>query len=68
VPATKVAEHTPTERTEGSEAKSPVVLATSVAGCAHDDQANRGHNSTLTCHARHDSGWLCPRRPSEQRP
>ena len=42
--------------------------ATTVAGWAHANQANRGQRSAITCHARPHSGWLCPRRSSEQRP
>jgi hypothetical protein len=62
-----LAEPRPTEPTEARAAPSPVVPASPVAGWAHVDQANTGQCSVLTCCARHDSGWLGPLGPREQR-
>jgi hypothetical protein len=59
---------TPTKRTVTRVSHSPVVPATTVAGWAHATQANRGQRCALTFRARHHSGGLGPRRPSEQIP
>jgi hypothetical protein len=61
-------ETTPIKRTEARSAPSPVVPATTVAGCAHADQAKRGQNSALTSRTRQHSGWRSPRPPSVQKP
>ena len=57
-----------TERTDARDAPSPVVPANSVAGCSNAVRANRGQSNAINCRARHNSGSLRPRRPSEQRP
>jgi hypothetical protein len=44
------------------------VPATTVAGWAHADRANRGQSSALTCRVRHHSRCLSQRQPSEQKP
>ena len=63
-----LAEPTSTDLTEARIAPSPFVPAATLAGWAHDDQANRGQRRALRCRVRQHSGWLSPRRPSEQRP
>jgi hypothetical protein len=67
-PPQELAEPTPTKQTVARAAPSPAVQATTVVGWAQADQANRGQSSALACRARNHSGWLSPRRPSEQRP
>ena len=59
---------TPTDRTEARATTSHFVPASTFAGGAHDDRANRGQSNALTCRARHDSGWRSPFRPREQAP
>jgi hypothetical protein len=44
------------------------VPASTVAGWAHVDQANKGQSSALNFRARKHRGWLSPRRRMEQRP
>jgi hypothetical protein len=63
-----LAEPTKTYRTGARAAPSPSVPATTVSGCSHADQANRGLSIALNFRARHHSGCLTPRRTSEQRP
>ena len=45
-----------------------VVLATTLADLANAEQENSVQSSSLTCPIRQHSGWLSPRRPSEQMP
>jgi hypothetical protein len=59
-------ETTTTKLTEVIAAPSPVLPANTVDGCAHDNQANRGHISTLTWHDSHHSGSLGPRRQANR--
>jgi hypothetical protein len=58
----------PTVGTEVRAAPSPVLPANTVAGRGHAEHANRGQRSALSFRSRHHSGWLEPRRSSEQRP
>jgi hypothetical protein len=44
------------------------LLATTVAGWAHAEQANRSQNSAFTCRARRLGFWLSQRRTSDQMP
>ena len=62
-----MAERTPSQRTEARAAPTPVVPANTVAGRTLADQANRSQSSSLKFCARHLSGCLSPRRPSEHR-
>ena len=63
-----LAEAMQTERIEARATPSPAVPATTVAGSNHDDLTKRCQTSALTIRIRQNSGWLSPRRPSEQRP
>jgi hypothetical protein len=56
-----------TNRTEVRTSSSPVVHATTDAGSAHADQANRGQSSDLTFSAPHHSVLMNLRRTSEHR-
>jgi hypothetical protein len=67
-PTQWLAKRAPKNRSEARGTPSPVVPASTVAGSAQADQANRGQRSAHTCRARHPSGCLSPRRTSKQRP
>ena len=61
-------EPSPNEITEERAASSPVVSASTVAGLVLFHQKKRGQSSALKFRVRHHSGWLIPRRQSDQRP
>ena len=44
-----------------------IVPATTLASCAHADQAIRGQISSLSCRARHHSDWMSPCIQKDQR-
>ena len=57
-----------TKRTEATPALSSVEPATTVAGWAHADKANKGQISAITSRHSQHSGWLIPSKPIERRP
>jgi hypothetical protein len=67
LPLKWLAEPKTAKRTEERGAPSPVVPATKVAGCAHDDQANCGQTTAVNCRACHHGGWLSQRLTNEQK-
>jgi hypothetical protein len=68
LPLQWLAEPTPTERIEARAKSSNVVPVNTVTGLTYSDRDNGGQSNALNCRVRHQSGWLSPRRPSEQRP